>query len=292
MSTSDELLEFLRGQREESRLQQLLENKGYSNSRDDDFGLNQWTSRLTPSNFGSEEKKQDSVYQRPDHFVSFLAIPDNWSEELLDTNSPELQSWISKYSWHQIPGTHPPLWHAKVQACSEGILLPQWHQSSATGVLEMFLLVRRDGVIECGLGEEAYFQHEGDTYFLFIQIVGRFWQYLTFMNDLYERFFPNFTGEVLTIVNLRGTEESLLDDLADGWTKPLSHSISSFRPKCPNKHLQIQRKLSPKLTANDLEQVIRWYATRIDNAWGQFEPRCYVHENLDEDRPFARRKSR
>ena len=157
MSTTDKLLRILAEQREESRLRQLLENTGYSNSKDDDFGLNQWTGRLTPSVSKFQGETQESVIQRPDHFVSFLSIPDNWSEELLDTNSLELRAWISEYGWHQIPGINPLISHVKVQACTEGLLLPQWHHSSA-GVLEAFLLIRRDGVVECGFGGEAYYQ--------------------------------------------------------------------------------------------------------------------------------------
>lgn len=291
MSVSGDLLEFLKLQSEEARLQRLLETKGYSTPQDDGFGLNPWTCRLIPRHSKSEGEKQENATPRPDHLVSFLTIPAIWREDLLDTNSSELHSWISEYKWHHIPDRHPPFLQAGVQACSKGLFLPRWVQTADEGWLEIFLLIRRDGVVEFGLGREAYSLYEEGTVFQFIQIVGRLWQYLVFLSNLFERFLPSYSEETLVIVNIRGTEEALLGNLAEGWKQPLSPPYDTYRPRCLDKHLQIQRKISSGTLANDVEDIVRWFATRIDNAWGQFEPRCYVHRKFDESQPFARRKS-
>ena len=276
MSGFAELLKFLKQQQEESRLQQLLEAKGYANSQNDDFGLNQWTSRLISQRTPILDESQQAVIEQPNHLVSFLSIPASWDEECIDTNSEELRDWISGYQWQDIPSVDHPFPQGRIQACSEGLLLPQWLEMSNKGWLEAFIIIHRDGICEYGIGRKAYSLFENDTIFQLILIVGRLWQFLKFVKDLHELISPNKNPENLIIVNIRGTEKALIGNLADGWNEPLSRSFDSYRPKCTEKHMQIQRKISLGFSENEIKDIVRWFATRIDNAWGQFEPRCYV----------------
>jgi len=290
MSGYADLLMFLRQQEAELKLQRLLEAKGYANLQNDDFSLNQWTSRLISRRSGMQEETQDPGIELPDHLVSFLSIPSCWLEECLDTNSEEFQLWLSGYKWREVHAMNHPFPQGRIQACSEGMLLPEWLDTSTKDGLEAFLLIRRDGICEYGMGRNVYQRYEKDTIFQFIQIVGRLWQFLLFVKDLQELNSQNKSPETIIIVNLRGTEGTLIGNLAEGWNQPFYRSIDSYRPKCFDKHLQIQRKLSSGILENDIQDIVRWFATRIDNAWGQFEPRCYVHKKFDETQPFAFRK--
>lgn len=287
MSGYAELLMFLRQQEAELKLQRLLEAKGYANFQNDDFSLNQWTCRLITRRSGTQDETQDPEIEQPDHLVSFLSIPACWLEECIDTNSEEFQNWFSGYKWQSIPNLNHPFPQGKIQACSEGLILTQGLEPSSKGWLEAFLLIRRDGICEYGIGRNAYHLYEKDTIFQLIQIVGRLWQFLSFVKDLHELFLQNKGSEIKIIVNLRGTKEALIGNLAEGWNEPASRSYDSYRPKCIDNHLQIQRKISPGISGNDIQDIVRWLATRIDNAWGQFEPRCYVNKKLDETQPFA-----
>jgi hypothetical protein len=196
MSGYADLLMFLRQKEAEVKLQRLLETKGYANLQNDDFSLNQWTSRLITDRSGTQAETQDSEIGGPDHLVSFLSIPAGWQEECIDTNSEEFRNWISGYKWHNIPNENHPFPQGRIRACSEGLLLPEWLETSIEGGLGAFLLIRRDGICEYGLAKNAYFLFENDAIFQFIHIVGRLWQFLYFVEDLRELFLRDKTRKL------------------------------------------------------------------------------------------------
>jgi len=292
MSGYNGLLSLLRQQKEELKLEHFLEVKGYSDPQCDDFGLNQWTCKLIMGHTSSQEKSQDLEISQPAHLVSFLSVPIDWQEESIDTNSEDLRNWLIEYKWLDISGSRSqsPFSQKRIQACTEGLIQFQLLETSMEGGLEEFLLIRRDGVCEFGIGKNGYLLYEKDTIFHFIEIVGRFWQFLTFLKDFHEMYFNNKNTGIKIILNLRGTKNSLLGNLAEGWNEPITSSLNSYRPKCNEKHLQIKRNILPNCSDYDVRDIVRWCATRIDNAWGQFEPRCYVSKELDEATPFAFRK--
>ncbi len=286
MSEYNELLMLLKLQNEEKKTERFLEAKGYINPSNEDFGLNQWTCQLVKKRINSQNQEID----QPIHLVSFISIPADWQDESIDTNSENLRNWFSEYKWHNIPGVDIPFSQKRIQACNEGVVLFQSLESSIEDGLDEFLLIRRDGVFEYGLGKKGYYLFEKDIIFQFIQIIGRFWQFLAFIKDLQEMYFQSKNAETKIVVNLRGTEKALLGNLASGWNEPISGSYESYRPKCIEKNLQIKRNNLLCSSDDNIQEIVRWFATRIDNAWGQFEPRCYVSRKHDETTPFAFRK--
>ena len=276
-----ELVKFLKEQSEESRIKEFLKAKGYDNSLNDDFTLNLWTNRLITRPRHTQDEPQETVIEEPDHLVSFLSIPANLQADCIDTNSDEFREWISSYQWQNIPGVNYPFSQRKIQACSEGLLLPEWKETSTEGWLKSFLLVRRDAICEYGIGGKTYYSYNDDVIFQLIQIVGLFWQFLIFLKDLNQKFLIDKNSENLIIVNIRGTKNALMGNLAANWNEPTIRSFNAYRPRCFDKHLQFQRTVGFSSSAHDIEDIVHWFATRIDNAWGQFTPRCYVHPNVD-----------
>ena len=287
-----DLLEYIQGINRERLLEKFLNTKGYSNPNDEGFGLNHWSQRLYYPTSPHIEAQTANTFQKPGHLVSFLAVPSAWKEDLIDTNSQAFLNWLSEFKWEQIPRIQPPFTHEKYRACSEGLILPRWFHSSNEEVLESYLLIRRDGVIEFGFSREAYSHYEEFTIFKLIQITGRLWQFLIFVNSLYHEFIPESLLETLYIVNLRGTQDSLIGDLAEGWKQPIPlSSYNSYTPKCLEPHMQIRRLVKNSEFGRDVEKIVHWFATLIENGWGQLEPRCYVHPNIDDSKPFAQPKS-
>lgn len=288
MSGYSDLIALLKQQQEDRKTLRLLEEKGYANPQADNFGINQWTSCLLPRT-RKDDDPQLAASVQPEHLVSFLSIPVGLPADCIDTNRKELHDWISGYQWQFISSVNSPYPQARIRACSEGILLPKWVETSDQSLIEAFLLIRGDGIFEAGNGRNVYSIYDEGSVFQFIQIVGLLWQFLVFIKDFYRANIPGKNLDTLIILNMRGIKEALLGDLAEGWRDPLWPPYDSFRPKCPDKHLQIRRMISMETLENGIPDVLRWFATRIDNAWGQFEPRCYVRRDLDETQPFARK---
>ena len=134
--------------------------------------------------------------------------------------------------------------------------------------------------------------HEDEVIFRLIQVVGRLWQFLGCLNDLVKDFFLNKPENILCFFNMRGTGNALLGNLAEGWKEPRMNGYDSYRPRCPDNHLQIHRTIQYDGMEDEINGLVRWFATRIDNVWGHFEPRCYVRQKIDEAQPFARRRPR
>jgi hypothetical protein len=289
MSVEEKLLAFLLHKQQELQQRHLLQPKGYVDPTDTNFCLNQWTRLLVPRSINRDDGKQKFPEIDPEQLVSVVAIPDNWSEQLIDTDSPTLHSWLELNKWAYCPTLSSPFQHPQVRACSEGVILPQWFHSETDKMLERFLLIRRDGMVEFGLGQETHFLHEEDVTFQLIHIIGRLWQFLGCLNDLFADFVTNKPENILCFLNLRGTRNALLGNLAEGWREPHGNGSDVYRPRCPDKHLQIYLTIPYEGIKNEIETKVRWFAARLDNAWGHFEPRCYVHQNVDETRPFAQR---
>jgi hypothetical protein len=289
MSTLENLIALLAHERQDLERQKLLRSKGYFDPTSDDFCLNQWTRLLASRKFDPNNGNQEFPSLEPDQLVSIIAIPHNWVEQHVETNSPALHDWLVSNRWTYCPALSSPFEHARVQACSEGVILPRWISSETSRLLERFLLIRRDGVVEFGLGRETYSLHEKEVVFQLLQVVGRLWQFLGCLNDLVRDFFSNKPENILCFFNMRGTRNALLGDLAEGWKEPHVNRYDSYRPRCPENHLQVHRTIQYDGMEDEINALVRWFATRIDNAWGQFEPRCYVPANVEESQPFAHR---
>jgi hypothetical protein len=287
----NDLLEFFTDVYREWKLEKLLISRGYSSTENDTFGLNQWTKRLLKQPTHNSEEQASDILKDPKHLTSFLAVPYGWKEELINTSTQEICDWIAEYNWYLIPEIERLFSHNNIRATSTGIFWPKWFHGLDDKSLERFLLICRDGTVEFGLGRETYSNFEEFTVFRLIQIIGRLWQFLILVRDFYHRFLLESQERVLIIVNIRGTDNVLIGHLAKGWNEPISRvPFEAYRPKCLEKNIQIRRDILISELQNDIDSILRWFATRIENGWGQLEPRCYVHPNIDDSKPFAQPK--
>ena len=287
MSELEDLFRLLSADRKERQQQALLKSLGYLDVSDDAFGINKWTQILALERSEEEHRMQVFPHHEPRHLVSVLAIPNNFPNLSLDVGSQAFREWLSSLKWGYCPVVESPFRHSRPQASREGILLPAWLNRETQSVLERFLVIHRNGIAEFGLGAEVCYRQQDKAVFKLIHIVGRIWQFIGFYLDLYGKFFLEEQGGITFLVNIRGTRNALLGNLAQGWKEPRLGFPEAYNPKCPDKHLQFAKSIDAKNSDSDIEILVHWFATRIDNAWGQFEPRCYVHPNLEESQPFA-----
>ena len=58
-------------------------------------------------------------------------------------------------------------------------------------------------------------------------------------------------------------------------------------------HLEgLEELRSTDTSENNISEIVKRIATRVDNAWGQREPRCYNHVNRDPNRQLPIRQMR
>lgn len=162
----------------------------------------------------------------------------------------------------------------------EGIILEDEKYrigDTRTEFIERFLRINRNGYVElgCNLAD----QEEDNIAFAFVPMIGIFWQFLGFITDLYRLEGVHIPFKVM--LNMKGTENTLLYNLGEGWLEPYGR-MRSYRPTCLDINIQIIEELrSASTDEGNISEIVKRVATRIDNAWGQREPRCYNNVNHD-----------
>jgi len=149
--------------------------------------------------------------------------------------------------------------------------------------IERFLRINRNGYIElgCNLAD----QKGDDIAFAFVPMIGIFWQFLGFVTDLYRLEGVHMPFKVM--LNMKGTENTLIYNLGKGWREPYDKDITMYRPTCLDTNIQIIEELrSADVDESNISEIIKRVATRVDNAWGEREPRCYNNATHDSDRQF------
>ncbi len=287
MGDYSQLINLLNDKNEEKLRKNFLKSKGYGDPSCEDFGLNQWTCRLQSDVRNSQTEIQPKTIITPDHFVSFLLLPSYKQDEIIDTNSQKLRDWISQYPWIKLPYLDSPFSTGHLFACSNGLIRLETQDYPSLQKLDQFLVLSRNGVIEYGVGRGVVLSDQNEVYFSLIHIVGRLWQFLLFNEDLFKEFLIEHIDQYYLYINIRGTQNALMGGLAEGWRQPYTNIITAYSPRCVDNNLQIVKKIQAGLSQPEIEDTVHWFATRIDNAWGQFEPRCYVHKNINASQPFA-----
>lgn len=162
----------------------------------------------------------------------------------------------------------------------EGIILEDEKYrigDTRTEFIERFLRINRNGYVElgCNLAD----QEEDNIAFAFVPMIGIFWQFLGFITDLYRLEGVHIPFKVM--LNMKGTENTLLYNLGEGWLEPYDR-MRSYRPTCLDTNIQVIEELrSASIDEGNISEIVKRVATRIDNAWGQREPRCYNNVNHD-----------
>ena len=86
---------------------------------------------------------------------------------------------------------------------------------------------------------------------------------------------------------MKGTEGALLHNLGVGWTEPKESGRRAYRPTCNIPNVQVIKELrNATIDAADIAKIVREVATRVDNAWGQREARCYNNIKHDPTEQF------
>ena len=263
---------FERGRRMRGEVEEYLRKRGYFEPDDDaNFGVNKLTRQLGMAYF--DETSQPVV--EPAHTtVSLVACP-TVLEERIDTPSDEFRHWLDPTKRHY----YPPAMFIPYQS-SRGTLggIIRWNslprsESARVELIREYLAVHRNGYVEYSYGDGPLLR--GHRLLNFVKLVGRFWQFLGFLHDLYQEIeLPSATIVLLNIANVEGSH---LVGFGHGWRR-----VSSMIPRtstgeeCLDRHIQLRDEMDIVAFNDDrIEQIVREVATRIGSAFEQERPRCF-----------------
>ena len=121
--------------------------------------------------------------------------------------------------------------------------------------------------------------YDGNILFHYVPMIGLFWWFLEFALDVYKR--EAIHVPIRVILNMKGTKDSFLWNLGDGWAEPFGEG-REYRPICIEPNTQIIEEIrTPFIEEIDKELLVRKVAGFVDNAWGQREVRCFNNKARD-----------
>lgn len=274
---------FERGSRMRDEIIAYLSSQGYTDPSSTEFADNTYTKRLGLT-VDREDGNQQVVQAR--HFTTFVAYPSILTGELINTSGEELWTWLDPNGRRYPPDPGGIFLPTGKRTTLEGVLLVDERYRTGGAVpefIDRFLRINRNGYIELGCNLAS--QRGDDIVFAFVSMMGIFWQFLGFVRDLYRRERVHMPFKVM--LNMKGTENALIGNLGEGWLEPYERDTRVYRPTCLETNIQIIEELrSADADDNNIGEIVRRVATRVDNAWGQREPRCYNSADRDRDTRF------
>ncbi len=264
---------FEKGARISNKTIEYLSSQGYNDPSGTTFAENNYTRQLGMLVKGEQDFGQ---YEAPaNHFSTFVACPDFLTDDLIDTGKDELWGWLEPNSRRYPPDPRGIFLPTEKRTTLDGIILTDGEYFTADRqrkFLHRFLRINRNGYIE--LGANFAKKYEGDVYFAYVPMIGFFWQFLGFVVELHR--LEGVHSPFKVMLNMKCTEGSLLYSLGKGWAGPLG--MRQYRPLNPEHNIQIIKQLrSPAVDDSAIAEIVREVATRVDNAWGQRDTRCYNH---------------
>ena len=273
---------FERSSRLRSETEQYLASRNYLDVPASNFAENVLSKRL----YMHETIERSYAPIAAESLVTFLSFPDTLARDAIDTIGDELWQWLVP-TLRLYPPTDDPLLPAGgKRTVLNGVLLTQEHARGEPAFWHRYLLVTRNGFTEVGFSLTQ--RRDGRILFPFVTIIGRFWQFLYFVADLYscQRLLRPFS----VMLNMKRTAGSALDNLGDGWREPTTWPYD-YAPECLEPNLQFVVSMrQPNVTSEDIERSVREIAAQIEAAYGTRDLRCFNHSNTDPNRAFPREK--
>ena len=263
---------FERGRRMREEVKEYLRKRGYFEPDDQpDFALNKLTRQLGVAYFDETA----NVVLEPAHtVVSFVCCPTMLGDRI-DASSSEFRQWLNPAQrYYYPPGIFLP--HQVCRATLDGVVcgndLPLQERTPGHPIRE-YLAVHRSGYTEFGYGDGI--QYQGRRLVNFVKMVGRFWQFVGFVSDLYR--YAKLSTTAIILLNLANVEGTHLGMFGEGWRRgmdPFARTLCADQSL--ESHIQIMKELDiERLEPHEIEATVREIAASVGNAFGQDRPRCF-----------------
>jgi len=272
---------FERSGRLRSETEQYLASRNYLDVTASNFAENSLSKRLY-----MHDQTGGSVRTPALSFVTFVSCPDTLLRDAFDIFGDELWHWLEPGLRLYPPVGDPLLPAGGKRTVFNGVLLTEERGRDESAFWHRYLLVARNGFTEVGLSLPQ--RRNGRILFPFVTIIGRFWQFLHFVTDLYSC--QGLLRPFSVMLNMKRTAGSALDNLGDGWVDPTTWPYD-YAPECLEPNLQFVVSMrQPNVTPEDIERSVREIAAEIEAAYGSRDLRCFNHPNEDPSRGFPHQR--
>jgi hypothetical protein len=275
---------FERSARLRSETEQYLAGRNCLDVTASNFAENSLSRRL----YMTETTATGPALTAAQSFVTFVSCPDTLVRDAIDTIGDELWHWLQPMLRLYLPVGDSPLPLGDKRTVFEGLLLTEEYARDVSALWESYVFVAGNGFAEMGLSLARRYQ--GQMHFPLVHIVGRFWQFLGLVTDLYRA--QGLLRPFTVMLNMKGTLGSILVDLADGWPGPTEYRmLREPLPNCLETNLQFVLNMrNPDVTPDDIERLVREIAPQIDAAYGSRDLRSFNHPKKDPNRAFPHQK--
>jgi hypothetical protein len=281
---------------EEYEVREMFERSGRLRSETEQYLASRNCLDVTRSNFAEnslsehlymhETSDQGSTLIPAQSLVTFLALPETLLDDAIDTIGDELWQWLAPMLRLYPPTDDPLLPAGSKRTVFNGVLLTEEYTPRDRTFWHRYLLVARNGFTEVGLSLPQ--RYNGRILFPFVTIIGRFWQFLHFVADLYSC--QGLLRPFSVMLNMKRTAGSAVNNLGDGWREPTDWP-HDYAPECLEPNLQFVVSMrQPNVTPEEIECSVREIAAQLDAAYGSRDPRCFNHPNRDPTRGFPHQK--
>jgi hypothetical protein len=269
---------YQRGRRMREEVEKYLKNRGFADPEDDpefEFGINSLTRKLGTAYFDHQQAVH--VVEAAHTKLCFVSCP-WWLDEWIDTSSQQFGAWFQPTERRYFPyGLFVP--HHDCRPSLHGVLRVNFASTVGKSPysVDKYLGVHRNGYVEYGYGAGQRRIWGTEWRIIeFVRLVGRFWQFLGFVRDLYQSFkVPANALVALSMANVEGTD---LGQFADGWSEPPQSAFHTLElpRRSLERHVWILKEVDfDSLDEARTESVVRDVAARIAGAYGQEELRCF-----------------
>ena len=273
---------FERSGRLRSETEHYLARRNYLDVAASNFAENILSKRL----YMYETTERSYAPIAAESLVTFVSFPDTLARDAIDIAGDELWHWLDPVVRRYPPTDDPLLPDGGKRTVFDGVLLAQERARGDPPFWHRYLLVTRNGFTEVGLSLAQ--RRDGRMLFPLVTIIGRFWQFLHFVTDLYSC--QGLMRPFSVMLNMKRTAGSALDNLGEGWREPTEWP-GDYAPECFDPNLQFLLTMrNPDVTPGDIESSVREIAAQIDAAYGSRDVRCFNHSNADPNQAFPRDK--
>lgn len=271
----DELTTIIKAQLSMTAMKEWMEGRNIYNPQHPDFALTPLSRRL------GLPRSKDVGSNRLLPFATLVFVPKMPLRPFWDMSDAAIFEWLKQPDRRYFPKMQYDLTACPVRAMHQGVIL-EYPSDRDEPSCHYYLTIAHTGVIEIGLGDVVRYpfnsgQNSERIFLHLTNLIGYVWYGIKLAKDFYN--FYKQEGTFNLILNWRDSLNTGIGGFAHDWQDQFRMRLFNDS-QCLHHHVQFrQDELSPQLTDDEIELLVRKLAFEVEAAWGRggigVFPRCF-----------------